>query len=466
MKEGNIKRNISYSFTSNVLGFVIAALVTFFVPRFIGVESYGYFQLYVFYSSYIGFLHFGWADGLYLRYGGEYYDRLDRHVISGQFWAMFTFELIVSVLACLIGIHIVAEENKAIVIAMTASTIALVLPRTLLQYVLQCTNRIREYAITAIAEKTVYFVLIIICLLLSIQAFEWFIAADIAGKLVSLIITCIYCKRVVFCRPDNISGIWAETWANISVGIKLMLSNIASMLVIGIVRYAIEVHWDIATFGKVSLTLSVSNMLVVMINAVALVMYPVLRRTDAGKYAELYKKISASMMIPVLAVLILYFPMKEILSLWLPRYSDSLVYMAILFPLCVFESKNSMVMITFFKTMRKETTMLVINLVTVLCSIIAVAITVYYLDSLNLAVFSIVILVAIRNIISEVAITRVLEINNTRRILEELVLVTVFIVANWFVGGVAGIAIYTLCYCVYLYINRNDLKTFMQLIKN
>lgn len=66
---------------------------------------------------------------------------------------------------------------------------------------------------------------------------------------------------------------------NISVGIKLMFANIASMLIIGIVRFGIERAWDVATLGKVSLTLSILNM-IIFINAVGIIMFPTLRRTN------------------------------------------------------------------------------------------------------------------------------------------------------------------------------------------
>ena len=38
---------------------------------------------------------------------------------------------------------------------------------------------------------------------------------------------------------------------------------------------------------------------------------------------------------------IFYYPIKLILSTWLPQYADSLRYMALLFPICIYESKMS-----------------------------------------------------------------------------------------------------------------------------
>lgn len=48
------------------------------------MEEYGYCQLHLFYSSYVGFLHFGWNDGIYLRYGGKNYIELDKKLFFFQ----------------------------------------------------------------------------------------------------------------------------------------------------------------------------------------------------------------------------------------------------------------------------------------------------------------------------------------------------------------------------------------------
>lgn len=453
-----ITKNISFTFAANVLSVAIAALVTFIVPRFIGIKSYGLFQLFIFYSSYIGFLHFGWADGFYLRFGGEYYDKLNKAKVSGQFWGMLIFETIISVAALIVGLTLVQDHEKSIVFALTASTIAVVLPRTLLQYVLQCTNRIREYSITVVVERLSYFILVLVGICLSVKAFYFYVLADVIGKIIALIIACNYCKEIVACRPEPYGSIINEAIINVSIGIKLMLSNIASMLIIGIVRYAIEAHWDVETFGKISLTLSVSNMLLVMINAIALVMYPTLRRSPKERYSEIYAKMSTMLMVPILGMMIFYYPLKVILSAWLPAYSDSLAYMAILFPACAYESKNSMLMVTFFKTMRKEKTLLLINGLTVALSLALTILSVFILDNLDLTVLTIVVLVAFRNVLSEIIIAKVLSIKVMKAIIQENVLVCCFITSSWLLGGTKGLGIYILLYVMYLWLNRKDIS--------
>ena len=66
-----------------------------------------------------------------------------------------------------------------------------------------------------------------------------------------------WCKSLLKLHFYPLKESLKEASINLSVGSKLMFANIASMLIIGIVRYGISIGWDITTFGKISLTLNV-----------------------------------------------------------------------------------------------------------------------------------------------------------------------------------------------------------------
>lgn len=449
-------KNVSYTFLSNIISLFISTIVTFVVPKSLGVEQYGYFQLYLFYINYTGFLHFGWADGVFLRYGGEYYDNLNKKQFSGQFWLYSSIEMIIGITICVVGYTITSPHDKAVVVALTGISVLFLLPRTLLQYVLQCTNRIKEYATLTVADKAIYITVVLIVLCFGAKSYVPMIIAELLGKTCALVYGIYQCREIIITKPVGLSEAIKEAWANISVGIKLMFANIASMLIIGFVRLSIENQWDVTTFGKVSLTMSVSNLLMVFIRAVALVMFPMLRRTNSDKLSSIYNTMRTCLMIPLLGMLVCYYPAKVILSAWLPQYADSLVYMALLFPMCVFESKMSMLIETYMKTLRKEKWLLLVNVTTVSLSVITTLITTYWLHNLDLAVASIVFLLAFRCVFAELLLSTVLDVNVKMDIALELALTVIFIVASWFVGGSAGLSIYAVAYLIYLFIKRKD----------
>ena len=449
-------KNFSYTLISNTISVFLSTLITLLVPKMLGAENYGYFQLYLFYCSYTGFLHFGIADGALLRYGGRYYNDLNKNLFSGQFWSLAVFEVFISIVVCACASFFI-EGEKSRVWVFVGLVIVLTIPRYFLQLTLQATNRIREYAFIVVIEKIVYLIGVLACLVTKQESWQPFVLADLIGKVIASIYCLISCKEIVLSKPVSLLQSLYEAKENIIPGIKITFATIASMLIIGLVRLAIENQWDITTFGKVSLTLSISNLLMVFINAVALVMFPMLRRTDSDKLSSIYNIMRTGLMIPLLGLLVFYYPAKVILSAWLPKYQDSLAYMALLFPMCVFESKMSMLINTYIKTLRKEKWLLLVNVITVVLSAVATAITVFWLHNLDLAVASIVFLLAFRCVFAELLLSTAMEIHVHWDIFLELLLAVVFITSSWFVGGLTGLLIYTGTYCIYLYLKRKDI---------
>uniref|UniRef100_UPI003AB6EF6E lipopolysaccharide biosynthesis protein n=1 Tax=Allofournierella sp. TaxID=1940256 RepID=UPI003AB6EF6E len=421
------------------------------------IENYGYFQLCLFYCSYTGFLHFGIVDGALLRYGGKYYNQLNKRVFSGQFWLLATLEIFVSLIVCVVAV-VYIEGEKGKIWFFVGMVIALTIPRYFLQFILQATNRIKEYAFVVVIEKVVYLIGVLICLGTRQKSWQPFVAADFLGKGVALIYCLVSCKEIVFRRPASLLESFRETKENIIPGIKITFATVASMLIIGFVRISIENQWDVETFGKVSLTMSVSNLLMIFINAVALVMFPMLRRTDPEKLSGIYNTMRTCLMIPLLGMLVFYYPIKVVLSAWLPQYADSLVYMALLFPMCVFESKMSMLIATYMKALRKEKWLLLVNIATLILSIVITIVTVFWQHNLNLAVASIVFVLAFRCVFAELLLSTTMEIYVHRDILLELLLTIVFIISSWFVGGLKGLVFYVVAYFAYLFVKRKDIE--------
>jgi len=237
------------------------------------------------------------------------------------------------------------------------------------------------------------------------------------------------------------------------------------MLLIGVVRFGIERTWDIATFGKVSLTLSASKLVLLFINAVGVVIYPVLRRTDENKYKDIYNSLRDFLMLLLLGVLLVYYPFKTILSLWLPQYAESLKYMALLFPIIIYEGKMALLINTYLKVLRKENTLLHINIILLLFSTIITFFTTFIIKNLDLAMLSILIIVAIRNVYSELLLSGMLKLSMMKDIFYELILTVVFIFSGWFINSWYTALIYGFAFVTYAIIKKNDFKESLNFIR-
>jgi O-antigen/teichoic acid export membrane protein len=462
----NFIKNFSYSLSSNLLSFLISTLVVLIIPKLIGVKEYGYWQLYLLYSSYVGLLHFGWNDGIYLRYGGKEYEDLDKKLFFSQFYMLLFTQIIIAAIIFLFSVLFLKDVDKIFIIQMTSICLLIVNARYMLIYILQSTYRIKEYSKTIIIDRILYFSIISLFLISGIRDYKLMVVSDLIAKLAGLLYAVYCCRDIVFKRISLFSFYLREVIENITAGIKLMFSNIAGKLIIGIIRFGMEYSWDVSTFGKVSLALSASNFMVLFINALGLIMFPVLRRTNEKRLPGIYMTMRNFLILILLGVLVIYYPFKVVLSIWLPEYAESLLYMSLVFPMCIYEGKMALLINTYLKTLRKEKIMLLINLLSLGISLLITIVTTLVIKSLDLAVASIVFLLALRSILGEIFLSKILKISIYKDIILEIIMTLVFILTGWFINSWLTFLLYLLAYIIYLIIKRKEINSTMKNIKS
>lgn len=466
MKLGEIVKNISYSFSANLLSLLISVFMVMIVPKLLSVNDYGLWQLFLFYYSYLGFLHFGWEDGIYLRYAGKQFNELNCRTFAGQFYGIILLQFILAAAISIFGAVFVVDPDKRIALICAIWLAPFVNFNSLCNFIMQITNRIKEYARLLVTERVIFFLGVLFFLvILRWNQFRYMYAAQVFAVVSMAAAGAYLCRSLLVPHFDGITAIWQETYDNISVGSKLMLANIASMLIIGIVRYGISIGWDVATFGKVSLTLGVSNFLMVFINSVSVVFFPIVKRMDEGKRSEVYTIIRNALTFLLFAGLIGYYPVRYILSLWLPQYADSLKYMTVLFPVCVFESKVSLLINTYLKSMRKEFLMLKINAGSVIFSLLITAFTVGIWHNLDAAVFSIVLVYAFRCVLAEYHVTKLLGLELRSNIIEDLLMCAVFIISGWIFNSFFCTVVYGLAYTMFVLLHKRSLQQIIEIMK-
>lgn len=462
-------RRLKAVFVSNFISLGVSLLTVAIIPKFLSLQNYGYWQLYLFYVSYVGFLHFGWNDGIYLRYGGINYDKLDKNTFFSQFVLLSIFQSLIAFCVVIITLFSQTGIEKSFIFYSIAISLVLLNLRTFILFVFQGSGKIKEYSGIIISERVVFIGVVLAGLLFRIDSYKLIIISDLLGKLVSFLFS-IYLGSAIIIQPlSKFSLNLKEVSFNIQVGIKLMISNVSSMLIVGIARFNIENIWDVSTFGKISLTLSVSNMFIIFINAVGIILYPMLRQTNVKSHAIIYTILRRMLSVMMYAILIAYFPLKSILSSWLPQFSDSLIYMAVLFPVFVFEGKMALIVNTYFNTLREESAMLKINLFSLMFSIIFSYIAAVYFKNLALVTVGIVVVLFVRSWLAELYITNKIGLSIGKELVFDLILIVVFISTGWYIDSILSTLIYTLVFIIYIFVfhkdfikSYNDLRLFLR----
>lgn len=460
-------KKVIYAIGANLLSLIVSVLTTLIVPKFFGndVKQFGYFQIYLFYTSYIGFFHLGWCDGILLRDGGKKYSELNKALYSAQFWLITGLQFIISFVIIIYGYFFLNSQEYIFICLTFAINIILFIPRTMLSYYLQATNRIKEYASITFVGRSFYGLSILAIVFLMPKNYHFFIWGDVLGKFFALLVSIWWCRDIVFSKPEIFFISFKEAIKNISVGIKLMFANIASMLITGIIRFGIQQKWNVETYGKVSFTLSVSNLFLTFISAIAIVLYPTLRQTPRNELPRIYEKMRNCLMIPLFGLMIVYYPVEKVLSSWLPQYSENLKYMAILFPMCIYAALMTLLIQTYMNVFRLEKNVLYINIFGLIFAFITTLISIYWLKNLTLAMLSMVLNQMFRCICAEIWLSKKLKVSLIKDITLEVVLTSSFICANWFIGKWKGLIVYTLVYSIYLLIKSKEIKCIVLFLK-
>lgn len=121
MNIGQLGRNLRVAFTAQIISLVQSCVVTLLLPKFLGVEGYSFWQLFIFYSAYVGFFHCGINDGVYLKYSGLDFSEMNRDAVSGQFRIVVMIQMIFAVIITIILILAPMTYERRIIFFLVSS---------------------------------------------------------------------------------------------------------------------------------------------------------------------------------------------------------------------------------------------------------------------------------------------------------------------------------------------------------
>ena len=120
--------------------------------------------------------------------------------MSSQFWYLSFFELALTIILSIMLFAFNLGVNKQFILFLTIANIIFVIPKTMLSYLLQVSNRIKEYSLIVILEKVIYCLLTLCILLFGFTSYKPLIFADVLGKFCALFLGVYYCKYIVFSK--------------------------------------------------------------------------------------------------------------------------------------------------------------------------------------------------------------------------------------------------------------------------
>lgn len=399
----NFLKTSAFATGSQLITLFSSLSLSLILPKFISIENYGNWQLFLLYSSYVGILHFGFNDGIYLKYGGQKLEDLNAKEIVPQYFLVFCLQIICALILSSFAYYFVNDQVRQEILYLLSAYLVIENCYKILGFTLMATDQMIYYSKTVVVDKIILLILV----------------AGIISKVIpeqpTIIIKCfigahVFALGLIILRFRKLFHEWSGLFfrislskviSNMSFGIALTISNILGALIIGSGRFFVEQYWNIEMFAKISLAISISMFMLVFISQIGLVLFPLLRNIDIHRQKNVLKKGVFFLGIIVTVCYIFFFPIYFFVKNWLPNYSDSLVFLVFLFPISLYEIKFNLLYNTYFKTLNKQKTLFLINALTV-----AIAMVLYlaatYIDNIELVLIAMLFALMFRSIVSQI----------------------------------------------------------------
>lgn len=356
----NLKHNIMRIFSANFLTMISSIIIGFIVPAILSVESYSLVKTYTFYISYIGFFHFGFIDGMYVKYGGKNIKEINPYDYKVEHHVFVVFQILITLIFMTLSFFM----KDIIVFLMSIS----IVPINLLSFYkifYQATGQFRLYAKYSYIYTVVYLICnIVVVLIFKSQNYILYCMTNIvANLLVFILMEYRFFKEM---RKVKVNFNWRPL-LNMKIGIFILIGNLSVVLFYALDRWFIKLFFNTNQFSYYSFSISMLNIINVLVSAISVVFYNYLfKNEDWNKIKEIKQYLLILGSIASFG----YFVLAGIISICLKKYIPALDIISISFAAYPYMIVINVLYVNLYKAQRCEKRYVVVVFFMVLISLI------------------------------------------------------------------------------------------------
>ncbi|MBR6071663.1 MAG: oligosaccharide flippase family protein [Acholeplasmatales bacterium] len=464
-------KNVIVVLISNIISVLSGVLVGFIVPKMLGVTEYGYYKTFTLYSSYIGILHFGFIDGIYLKFAGKKYEDLDKNKFRTYTRFLFLMELIVSLLVLSFSFVFIGTNYFTLILFVALNVFATNII-TYFEFISQVTMKFKRITIRNVIRCS--FNIISVLFLYFLYRFNDVEIYNTIYVVIVLSITYILAiwyaftyRELIFGKANKFKEERKELLYFFKVGIPLLMANLIGQLVFVVDQQFVNILFDNDTYSTYAFAYTLINLVTIATSAISVVLYPTLRNMNDESITKNYSNINSYLLIFVSLCLIAYFPLDVIVRHFLPNYSQSLDVLIIIIPGVLISSSISVIKYNCYKTFNKILNYFFKSLAILIIAILADLI-VYFIfkNTASISIVSIAVLI-VWYLLVEMYFVRVYKVGWIKNFIYLLLTIAGFygatFVPNIYLAGVTYLA-YFLVITVALYFRL--LQSILVKVKN
>jgi len=354
-----------YSF-AGVVTLVCNGVLAFLLPRFLSVEDYGYYRLFVLYGVFAGAVHLGFLDGLLLRWAGQP-ARIGRTLSRSLEFLAYEHALILTVLVGVAGFF---GGKAAFALACAVGLYSVFWNwMSLGQYALEALRRFEVLSLFTVISP--------LLLLVSAIAFHAFREL----RATSLITLCLLANCVAAaalwkyvrtrvggqspCRLDASQ----VGFSHIRLGWSILGANLVANFLLSLDRIVVSARFSIRDFAIYGFAANALGLIYTMILSVSRVVFPYLSQDNAGALRPRTYEVAETVLILAWSLgMAGYFPVAWFVSHWLLDYIPSLPLLRILMVTTSMIASLQVLHNSYFRIARKQQRFLIATAVGLVCA--------------------------------------------------------------------------------------------------
>lgn len=365
----NLKKGVMYVFIANVINLIISLFTGFVLPKYLSIETYSSIKLFQLYITYIGILHLGFSDGMYLKYGGKSVAEINKSEVLSEFKTFKIFQFIVSLMA--IAVSIIIKNEILLLCAIV------ILPINVANYIrslYQATGQFKKYSrFTNVNTLLIFFMNVILLLIIKSDNSNTYIISYIVAYILYWFML-EHENRKIFGKI-KVKADKQYLVEDVKSGFFLMIGNFCNVIFTSIDRIFVQNLLGSIKFAFYSFAISIENLMTVFVTPVSTVMYNYFCNNKEKDGIISIKKV---ILIFSTLVIVVVFPAKFIIDIWLTKYSESLTVLFILFAAQYISIVVRCIHINLYKAEKKQNRYFKIMLFVVILSIL-LNIVLYYI---------------------------------------------------------------------------------------
>ncbi len=322
MNYSSIARNTMIAFAAQFISLSVSVVMSLLVPKIVGVADYGYWQLFMFYTTYSGFFP-PWPERWCLPdQRRSLREEIDKSSIKSQYILGACFQALICLVITLVSMPLVDDANRVFVIASFALYTVVYNLTSYLGFVFQAMNETKLFSFSTMLDRLVFLAPLLVLIGLKVSDYHPYVYAYLVSKIIALIYCSWMGRDILRAKSMSFCNALKDGIHSIVVGVKLMIANIADTLILGVSRFLIDHFWGIVAFAKISFSLSLVNFFITFVSQASMVLFPALRTGSDEERVRFYIGIRNAIELIFPAIFLLYFPMVWILGAWLPQTSS------------------------------------------------------------------------------------------------------------------------------------------------